>query len=551
MAKTTKCVWPGCDQPVAHGKARCKPHQKQFDANMRAPAKRVGGLKPRANGAKRREATESTRVDSVAEGETALAELPVDALRPSRIGAQASRRTRFDGDQLDELAANVRAVGVLQPLLVKPDGAEGFEIVAGERRWLAARKAGLATVPCIVRQWDDAQSAVVQLVENLQRQDIHALDEATGYGALREHGWDVDRLAAQIGRSRSHVYGRLQLLALSPACREALGAGEIAATAGRTLSRVLPSLQDAALDAVRLEQDRYDAPLTTREIEELIDEKFRRRIDGRASEIGFSPKDSSLVALGGDQDGVRRACTGCAWNTSHNRALGGRKGACANPACHADKQRQHADNMAAKFRGEVVYAKKVKAEFDYNGSAYPSQTRYVTGTEMHRVRVQAEETGATLPEPILFICRDPDRTGPRTHEVYRRADVEAALPPKRAENTWEAKRHQAVESVAQITQRAQGLLDGAEFWPHHVAHLERFLVAELRVRVYPTTIEDVATRWEGANDRAVPLDAICPDDAELRRFALDLLLTQARESADATRATAFAEACVMPNRRAD
>src|SRR5437899_3023470 len=108
---------------------------------------------------------------------TALQELPVAAIRPS--GQQP--RTAFDEEALASLAASIREVGILQPVLVRPAGDGSYELIAGERRWRAARRAGLQTVPAVVRPADDAVSLEQALVENLQREDLNPLEEASAY----------------------------------------------------------------------------------------------------------------------------------------------------------------------------------------------------------------------------------------------------------------------------------------------------------------------------------------------------------------------------------
>ncbi|SBW09010.1 Chromosome-partitioning protein ParB [uncultured Alphaproteobacteria bacterium] len=160
--------------------------------------------------------------------------LPVSALTPSPF----QPRQTFDEGALDELAASVAERGVLQPLLVRPaPGMNGiYEIIAGERRWRAAQRAQVHDVPVMVREMDDREVAEVALVENLQRQDLNALEEADGYRRLQEefHHTQED-LAKAVGKSRSHVANTLRLLGLPEAVKEMVQAGDLSAGHARAL----------------------------------------------------------------------------------------------------------------------------------------------------------------------------------------------------------------------------------------------------------------------------------------------------------------------------
>jgi ParB family chromosome partitioning protein len=170
----------------------------------------------------------------LAESANAIKRLPVDFLIPNR---QNPRRD-FDGDQLDELTSSIREKGVMQPLLVRPSGSDPnlFEIIAGERRWRAAQKAGLHEVPVIVREVDDKESLELAIIENVQRADLNPLEEAQGYGQLMEQfAYTQQDLAQVIGKSRSHVANTLRLLKLPPDVRDMLARGELTAGHARTL----------------------------------------------------------------------------------------------------------------------------------------------------------------------------------------------------------------------------------------------------------------------------------------------------------------------------
>ena len=151
----------------------------------------------------------------------------------------AQPRKIFREDDLEELAASIRERGVLQPILVRPnprqDGA-AYEIVAGERRWRAAQRAGLDSAPALVRPLDDAAAFEIAIVENVQRADLNAIEEAAGYARLVEDfGYTQERLAQGLGKSRSHIANLLRLLKLPDEARRMLEEGSLTAGHGRAL----------------------------------------------------------------------------------------------------------------------------------------------------------------------------------------------------------------------------------------------------------------------------------------------------------------------------
>jgi ParB family chromosome partitioning protein len=154
----------------------------------------------------------------------ALRDLPIDALQPGKY----QPRTRMDQGALGDLAASIKAQGVMQPILVRPVAEERYEIIAGERRWRAARIAGLGTVPALVRDVPDRQALAVSLIENIQREDLNPLEEAAGIQRLvQEFGMTHATAAEALGRSRSGVTNLLRLLDLAPPVRELLADGRL------------------------------------------------------------------------------------------------------------------------------------------------------------------------------------------------------------------------------------------------------------------------------------------------------------------------------------
>jgi ParB family transcriptional regulator, chromosome partitioning protein len=164
----------------------------------------------------------------------AVRQVPLDLLEPNPFQPRSS----IDPTGLEELTQSIRLRGVLQPLLVRPrpGTADRYQIVAGERRWRAAGAAGLHEVPALVHEMTDTEAAAVALVENLQRQDLNAMDEAEGYDRLMtQFEFTQEALGQAVGKSRSHIANTLRLLNLPLAVKDALRKGEISAGHARAL----------------------------------------------------------------------------------------------------------------------------------------------------------------------------------------------------------------------------------------------------------------------------------------------------------------------------
>jgi ParB family chromosome partitioning protein len=166
------------------------------------------------------------------EDESAFQELPVGAISPNR----RQPRTQFDEESLAALAASVRELGVLQPVLVRATGGGAYELIAGERRWRAAKRAGLSLIPAIIRTVDDTLSLEQALVENIQREDLNPLDEAAAYQQLLEDfHLTHDELASRVGKSRAAISNTLRLFQLPPTVQRMVAEGRLTAGHARAL----------------------------------------------------------------------------------------------------------------------------------------------------------------------------------------------------------------------------------------------------------------------------------------------------------------------------
>jgi ParB family chromosome partitioning protein len=200
---------------------------------------------------------------------TGLREIRVDDIEPN----PEQPRTTFDDVTLGELAGSIRAHGLLQPVVVRDLGTGRYRLVVGERRWRAARLAGLDRVPAVVRESDDAGSIVLALVENLQREDLNPIDEAHGYEALMEVGGvsQVD-VAERVGKDRSTVANALRLLDLPADVQDMLRAGRLSAGHGRALLAL-----GTPEDRRRVAERAATHGLSVREVEALARGAVRRR----------------------------------------------------------------------------------------------------------------------------------------------------------------------------------------------------------------------------------------------------------------------------------
>lgn len=212
-------------------------------------------------------------------------EVEIASIRPN----PAQPRVHFDEEALSELAHSIAERGVLQPILLRPAG-DGYEIVAGERRWRAAQRAHLHTIPAIVREIDDSATAEIALIENVQRQDLNAIEEADGYRQLIErYGHSHDDLARIVHKSRSHVANLLRLLDLPESVRDALLRNDISMGHARAVA--------SAPDPVALTEEIVAKGLSVRQAEALA-KRFRPSPPGAGgARPTAAPVDADIAAL--------------------------------------------------------------------------------------------------------------------------------------------------------------------------------------------------------------------------------------------------------------
>lgn len=230
----------------------------------------------------------------VGDRSSALQEVPIGSIKPNPL----QPRVHFEEDTMASLASSIKELGVLQPVLVRraeaSSGTEEFELIAGERRWRAARRAGLQTIPVLVRTSDEAHSLEQALVENLHRQDLNVLEESAAYQQLiEEFGYTHDQVARRVGKSRTTVTNVLRLLQLPSAVQRLLSEGQI--TAGH--ARALLGTPDRVFQE-ELAREIVSNSLAVRAVEERVRERAQGQGGLDADELTHVAAERSLTPTG-------------------------------------------------------------------------------------------------------------------------------------------------------------------------------------------------------------------------------------------------------------
>ncbi len=368
-------------------------------------------------------------------------------------------RTTYTG--LEGLAAAIKAEGrIHQALLVRPrigplfgndpDAAAGYEIVYGHRRRRAAELAGLATAPCTVRAMSDAEVRSAQMVENVQRENMSALDEGAGFQAQVDAGdATADQIAERIGKSRSYVYGRMKLLDLAGPLRIALNSGEIGAEVALLLARLrTDKLQEKALQkiAARNQSIKDGGQESYRRIRDLLAEEFTLQLKTAI----FPTEDATLLAgTGACGDCPKRAGNAPEYadlasdkRAKHEyRAVGGAD-SCTDPDCWAAKKTAHLKREADKLRKTVVVVVDGNRARNAVGATGEVKSDFVPIKAAKALKLPASGVinGVAVPQPVVI--QNP-RDGSLV-KAYRREDLVGAGLLKK-EVKAKAPDHQAAE----------------------------------------------------------------------------------------------------------
>ncbi len=253
-----------------------------------------------------------------------------------QIRKSPDNRKQFNEEALQELAASIKSMGVAQPILIRPvtptaEQPEPYEIVAGERRYRASIIAGVATIPTMVRTLSDVDAAKIRILENLQRENPHPLEEAEGYEQLMmKHGYSADQLVDEIKKSRAYVYGRLKLCALTSLVREQFLLNKISASTALLIARIaVPSLQFQAYKEIVREDNPNWHPMSHRDAANHIQSRYMLDL----TQATFQMSDAKLLTTAG-------SCAKCPKRTGNQPDVFTDVSAdiCTDPDCFAEKK---------------------------------------------------------------------------------------------------------------------------------------------------------------------------------------------------------------------
>jgi ParB family chromosome partitioning protein len=297
--------------------------------------------------------------------------LPLNVLTESTTNP----RRIFEDAALKELAESIRVQGVLSPLLVRPLNGQSFEIVAGARRYRAAQIAEAATVPVRIVNLTDAEAMEAALIENLQRRDVHPLEEAQGFHALlnlEEPKYSIEQIGAKVGKAPAYVASRARLTELIPAVVEAFYAEDIGVGHALLLAKLQPAQQEAALNNCFREEwsgaggKAKRIVLPVRHLQHWIEHNVLLLL----KQAPFNKRDAQLLPAAG-------SCVECPKRTGHNKLLFAdvREDACSDPLCYAAKLEAHVQKQITA-KPEIVQISTAYGQ-QKEGSKIITRSKYV------------------------------------------------------------------------------------------------------------------------------------------------------------------------------
>jgi ParB/RepB/Spo0J family partition protein len=377
----------------------------------------------------------------------------------AKLVESPSNHRRKSWGNLDELAESIKAKGVLVPICVRPAPAglvEGaFEIVYGHRRFRAATKAGLPAMPAIVRELTDVEVIEAQVIENLQRTDVHPLEEAEGYEQLlasKDRPYTVDDIAAKVGKSKAYVYARMKLLDLTKESREAFYEGKLTPSTALYLARIPAELQAKALKALTPEwREEDEGPMSAREASEILQNDFMCRL----RDAPFKLADADLLPSAGP-------CTTCPRRSGAQPDLfdaseGIGADVCTDPKCFAVKKAAAWTKRSTEAEAagrKVLSPKETKGIFDQWGMRYGADYVEVSTRcgEDPKARTYKALLGKRAADAIV-LAKDPKGA---VHELLPKAEIPKLLkdaghdfkvdPPVTAETTKAERERQKAEA---------------------------------------------------------------------------------------------------------
>lgn len=349
-------------------------------------------------------------------------------IRPSK-----TNRKFFNPVKLKELAANIKAVGILQRILVRPvtpteEEPEQYEIVYGERRWLAAGIAELVAIPCNVRSLNDDQAAMIQIFENLHKENPHPLEEAMGYqNLMMAHGYTADALVKELGLTRSYFYGRLKLCSLAADLHQDFMNDKFPASIALIIARIpVPALQIEAANEILDMEDREE-PMSVREASSFIRDRYMLNLD----KATFPTSYAKLIDDAG-------SCDKCPKRTGNQPEMyeGIDPQICTDPNCFSEKTAAVVNKKIAVWENKNIPVHRdnegrmllIQADFGNHGKVSGRTTMsYFNILITPGIRMQSMLhdvlTPDQRPKPVFMVLDRDNELQP----VYNHADAQMAL----------------------------------------------------------------------------------------------------------------------------
>jgi ParB family chromosome partitioning protein len=470
-------------------------------------------------------------------------DLPLESIAESA----SNPRRRFDEAALNELAESIKTQGILAPLVVRPVG-QHFEIVAGARRFRAAQIVGLETAPVRVVELSDAQALEASIVENLQRRDVHPLDEAQGFAALmrlEDPKYNIEQVSAKCGKSPSYVAARLRMTELTAEVVEAFAKDEIGVGHALLLAKLQPGQQLEALSACYQEQYGNNKAkrilLPVRHLQQWIEHNIFLEL----ASAPFSKGDTELVSEAG-------ACLDCSKRTGHNKLLFDgmepQNDSCSDPNCYAAKIEAHVRQViAAKPKLiQISTAYGVQKE----GSGAIPRNRYV------EIRQGKPTTKAQESWPEFKTCKFTSDAivieGSEKGEIRRvcanaECLIHHAHKPKPAADPAikaEQEKRRREEAIAQVT-GLRVLSAISEAVPVRLAKRDLLFLVERHSTVLDDRRLAVIIRKHKLGKPSAACDATAKllsvffrkaDESTLGQLLIELAVLQAASSSDSTKA---------------
>lgn len=377
-----------------------------------------------------------------AQSEHALTDGYYGQFELDKMRASPDNRKRFNEQALQELAASIKTMGVAQAILVRPvtptpEFPQLFEIVAGERRFRASKIAGKTTIPALCRTLSDLDAAKIRILENLQREDPHPMEEAEGYQLLMlQHGFTADQLVDEVKKSRAYIYARLKLCSLSTEVREKFLDNKLSASTALLIARIpVPALQVKA--AQEILAPTYGEPMSHRSAASHIQNRYMLKLNLAV----FSITDAKLLATAG-------SCTKCPKRTGNQPEVfeGIDANVCTDPDCFAEKRAAHGEALLVQANKQGIPVLEGDEAMQVMSRRWSQDSDLVTeGMNLWYFKRNAPSTQNNgfvkdflnenaLPSVASYVKSDDGSLTP----LYKRTDMQAALEAAGACETVEA-----------------------------------------------------------------------------------------------------------------